>query len=378
MKLRMIQDIKSIDPLLPNDSAIAFGVCRIEEEYLLGAYYADYAGDWDELENKDCDDLKFGPLWVIVSWDAPETNVILIDCGGNERKIYLPKSNSNPDSIYYNSYWIAEDGSSYYATSNHKIGEPDLTYEQALVPEHLARKSLSPEQENPAEEEISYCGIREEDTLKIKGQLIDQLTNEPVSGAKLISGYEFSPKEVLTDENGNFEFFVNSKMYRGDYYFYADCYGYSSVLGILTNPVHTLVHIEKRVFDPKEDITMNIKENITMNISGKNEIDIGKLYIYPRADISIKSDIAAIFTVKYKYKYKYKIYMYGYDYGEDNFNYSTEHYQSNILPLDYDVSIEFEDESGNEYNSTTYRVPSKRCSTINLRYFNGESEWSVK
>jgi|TARA_Y100000031_G_C8229033_1_gene389953 hypothetical protein len=220
-------------------------------------------------------------------------------------------------------------------------------------------------------------------SITIKGKLIDQLSGKPVEGAQLMSAYEFSPSNVLTDKNGNFEFSVNSdfKIKEGpetgksdigaQWTFFKDCYDYGYIVlqknyevwssGKLQNTYS--MALRQTVFDEDEKVK---------DVSGKKTIDLGSLEIYPNADVSIESDIATSFNVMYKYKNRE-----GYN-GPGQSGYTTEHYLSSALPLDYDVYIQFEDASGNEYQSSTYRIPSNaRCGVISLEYFNGESEWSV-
>jgi hypothetical protein len=152
MNLRTIKEIKSVNP---SDVAnLGIGVYQVSAQYNLGSYQQ---GKWMGFENKKCEDLKSGAVWIEFSWERPETNVVLVDGAGNERKIYLPASTPAGNSTYGEYYWIAEDGSSYYANSNHGHGWPDLAYEQSLVPEHLARASPSSEQKNPATEEPLTC-----------------------------------------------------------------------------------------------------------------------------------------------------------------------------------------------------------------------------
>tara|TARA_Y100000310_G_scaffold179314_1_gene179254 strand:- start:174 stop:1610 length:1437 start_codon:yes stop_codon:yes gene_type:complete len=357
MNLRTIEEIKSVNP---SDVAnLGFGVYQVSAQYNLGSYHE---GEWMGFENKKCDDLKFGAVWVEFSWERPETDVILIDGAGNERKIYLPASTPAGDSTYGEYYWIAEDGSSYYANSNHGHGWPDLTYEQALTSEYLARSSLLPEQKNPDGEEPLKCGVIDEDSIKIKGQLVDQMTNEPIKGAQLSSAYEFSPAEVSTDSNGNFEFIVTDGLeWSGS--FYTNCYGWSGNIGLQPNYDEFQYALRLGKFDAPET---------EREVSGQSEIDVEKIYAWPSADISIKSDIDASFNVMYKYKSRE-----GYN-GGGNSNYRKEHYSTAALPLDYDVFIQFEDEAGNTYDSSTFHTPAgAKCGIINLKYFNGESDWSV-
>lgn len=365
MILRTIREIKSVSP---SDVAnLGIGVYQISAQYNLGSYQQ---GQWMGFENKKCEDLKSGAVWIEFSWERPETNVVLIDGAGNERKIYLPASTPAGNSNYGEYYWIAEDGSSYYANSNHGHGWSDLTYEQALVQEHLARASPSPEQKNPANEEPLTCGVSG-NTLTLRGQLIDQMTNTPISGTKLNSAYEFSPEEVITDENGNFEFTVNAD-YTGSWTFLDNCHGWSGNIGLQKDyqvwqngqleQTYKLALIKEK-FDSQPDV---------QDVFGQSEINMGKIYAYPSASISIESDISASFDVIYKYKNSE-----GYN-GPGQSGYTKEHFLSNALPLNYDVFIQFKDQSGVAYKSATYNVPNDAmCGIVSLRYFNGESQWSV-
>ena len=357
MNLRTIKEIKSVNP---SDIAnMGFGVHQVSAQYNIGGYSQ---GDWMPFSNKKCDDLIFGAVWIEVSWDRPETDIVLVDGLGIERKIYLPASNSDGDLAYPEFYWISEDGSSYYATENHGHGWADLEYDEALIPEHLARASSSPEQTNPDEEEPLECGVGDGNSITIKGQLVDQMNNQPIAGAQLSSAYEFSPAEVFTDPNGNFEFRVN-KEYEWYGSFFANCYGWSGSIGLQPNDEYDLALIMGK-FDAEEDIKRDV--------SGQTEVDTGEVYAVPSADISISSDIEASFNVMYKYKNRE-----GYN-GGGNSNYRKEHYSTAALPLDYDVHIEFEDEAGNTYKSTTTHTPKDAmCGIIYLKYFNGESEWST-
>ena len=356
MKLRTIKEIKSVNP---SDVAnLGFGTYQVSGQYNLGAYHQ---GKWMGFENKKCEDLKYGAVWIEFSWERPATDVVLVDGAGNEREIYLPASTPAENSTYGEYYWIAEDGSSYYALSNHRHGWPDLTYEQAFKPEHLARASMTPNQKNPAPES-EECKSIQGNVIKIKGQLLDQMTNEPISGAKLSSAYEFSPKEVETDSNGNFEFSISAD-YKGGWNFYVNCYGWAGTMGLQKNYQGYGTAITKDKFDSNPEI---------VDASGKTEMDIGKLYAWPGADISTQSDVTASFNIQYKYKNSE-----GYN-GPGNGNFVKEHYLTASLPLDYDVFIQFTDESGKNYKSETYHVPANaKCAIINLKYFNGQSEWSI-
>lgn len=365
MVLRTIKEVKSVSP---SDVAnLRFGVYEVSAQYNLGSYHQ---GEWKGFENKKCEDLKTGSVWVEFSWDRPETNVILVDGAGNERKIYLPASTPAGDSTSGEYYWIAEDGSSYYANSNHGHGWPDLSYEQALVSEHLARKSLSLEQRNPEKAESVECSLGD-NVIKLKGQLIDQMTNTPIRGAKLNSAYEFSPQEVITDSNGSFEFIVSSD-FGGSLAFLDDCHGWSGNIVLQKNyelwengqlkQAYKFALIKEK-FDSKPEVR---------DVYGENEVNIGKVYAWPMADISIESDLSTSSDVMYKYKNSE-----GYN-GPGQGGYSEGHYLPDALPLDYEVLIQFKDKNGAIYKSSAYNTPKDAmCGIVSLKYFNGESQWSV-
>jgi len=219
--------------------------------------------------------------------------------------------------------------------------------------------------------------------ILIRGKLVNQLTGEPVKGAKLMSAYEFSPDEVITDSTGEFSFKIKTDFIikeggeigksdnGGQWSFYRNCYDYATLAtqkdyekwenGQLIKKYG--IALREGVFD---------EAWIDTEVSGKSELDVGELMIYPRADITIKSDIATGYSVMYKYKNSE-----GYN-GPGQSGYSKEHYLSSALPLDYDVFIQFHDESGKEYKSSTYHVPrNAHCGIVSLKYFDGESEWSV-
>ena len=368
MILRNIKEVKSVNPA--DVANLGFGVYQVSAQYNIGSYQS---GKWYGNENKKAEDKKSGALWIEFSWERPETDIVLIDGLGNERKIYLPASKPKGNSTYGEYYWIAEDGSSYYATKNHARGWADLSYNEALVSEHLARKSLSPDQKNPENEEPEDKGIQDGDIglIKVKGQLVDQMTGTVISGAKLSSAYEFSPKEVMTDSNGNFEFSVRSgQTWAGAFYDY--CHGWAGNIALQKDHqvwengqlVKTYaLGLVKEKFDSKAEV---------IEVSGKNEFDMGKVYSWPAADIYSESDINSDFFIMYKYKNSE-----GYN-GPGNGNFRKQHSLSDALPLDYEVYIAFKDEQGKTYKSSTYRVPKEvGCGVVSLKFINGESKWSI-
>jgi len=135
MILKDVRAVTSVNP--PDISNLGFGVSQVGAEYNLGQYQS---GTWYEQSNVD----STGPVWIEISWDRPQTDIALLDENNIERKIYLPASTDTGNLTYAEYYWIAEDGSSYFAHSSHGRGWPDLSYYEALVQEHLARASPIP------------------------------------------------------------------------------------------------------------------------------------------------------------------------------------------------------------------------------------------
>ena len=210
--------------------------------------------------------------------------------------------------------------------------------------------------------------------IQIKGRLVDQVTGEPINGAVLGSAYEFSPSEVITDDNGNFQFTVSSdfKLKEGpeagntsigaQWTFSTRCYDYAYIV-LQKDYNGYAMALRETVFDQAEKVK---------DISNQQTINLGDLKMYPNADVSIDSDIATSFSVMYKYKNSQ-----GYN-GPGQGGYTQEHYLSNALPLNYDVFIQFQDEAGKEYKSSVYTIPSEaRCGVVSLKYNNGESQWSI-
>ena len=366
MKLRTIKEIKSVEPY--NVSNLGFGVFEVSATYNLGSYHG---GKWIPFDNKNKNDLKYGPVWVEFGWERPYTDIILIDGLGIERKIYLPSNSVGGNSLYSEYFWIAEDGSSYYAHSSHKNSWPDLTYEEALKPEHLARKSLSPNQKNPDIVEPQVQEPSLDKMTKIKGKLVDKETNMPINGARLSSAYAFKPEEVMTGENGEFEFYVNKDL-TGSWSFYDDCHGSSENIGLqkdfevwidgkLNNTIGLALRIDG--FDMYEKVS---------DQTNKGEIIIGNLYAHSKSDISIETDIPTSFNVMIKNKN-----MGGFN-GPGQYGFTNDHYLSDALPIGYEVYIEFSDSGNNKFNSSSFYVPNEAsCGLINLKYKDGKSEWSV-
>lgn len=366
MIIRQIKEVKSVNP---SDVAnLAFLVLGDSGGSWLGSYHF---GEWDSgSQNVKCSEKKIGPLLVEFSWERGDTDVVVIDSLGRERKIYLPANKKDSSENEY--FWIAEDGSSYYADIDYTLSWYDLDYKKDLVPENLARKSLSSDQVNPAVEEPLVCGFGD-DYLTVRGKVVNSFDKKPIYNSYISSGYEMYPEEVRTDGEGNFEVNISSK-YEGYYSFYSSCYEYSNFYTkndyeVLENEGTYLVDkydfaLIKEGFDRKRDV---------LDVSGLKTFDLGNIEMYPVAHLFIISDLEAEVNVMYKMKTE------DYYNGPGQGGYTNEHYLSNVLPLDYDVHIEFTEEDGTKYNSTIYHVPINAvCGTVSLKYVNGKSEWSLE
>jgi len=132
MVFRDIKEIKSVNP--STVANLGFGVGKIDSDHNLGSYHS---GKWYEQSNVASE----GAVWIEVSWERTSTDIVLIDDKNIARRIYLPASTTKGDTQYPEYYWIAKDGSSYYATKGHGKGRPDLTNKEAIVLEHLARSA---------------------------------------------------------------------------------------------------------------------------------------------------------------------------------------------------------------------------------------------
>ena len=116
--------------------------------------------------------------------------------------------------------------------------------------------------------------------ILVKGKLVDELTGEPISGAELMSAYEFSPSQVITDSDGNFGFGVDINFrvkgstqpeIGGQWSFAKKCYNYASVVLQRDRNGYSLAHIDIP-FDGEE---------IVNDVSRMRVIDIGELKAYP-------------------------------------------------------------------------------------------------
>ncbi|MBU2213089.1 hypothetical protein KKC44_02385 [Patescibacteria group bacterium] len=147
----------------------------------------------------------------------------------------------------------------------------------------------------------------------------------------------------------------------GMWSFFNKCYGYANLL----------VRRDQEGYDMSLGIHPFDMEERFKNISSMRSVNAGKVQMYPQADISIQTDTPVTFDVMFKYK------------NSDGYNgggvgrLKTNHYLTAALPIDYDTFIQFTDEAGNTFNSSIYRIPREaHCGTVNLKYVNGQSQWS--
>ncbi|MCP3682416.1 MAG: S8 family serine peptidase [bacterium] len=157
---------------------VDYGVSRAIEA-LLGASAGNYGSmrgslnAHNEFTNWSGLSIPFGPLAVVVYQNAPE-QIIDITTTTASVSAYVP-ANTNSGVAYY----VAGDGSTYFARSDHGAGTPNLNAEDALVPEHLARAYSS-----------SSCGdgtCDEDETYETCPQDCEEVDNM----CKIIGGYDF-------------------------------------------------------------------------------------------------------------------------------------------------------------------------------------------
>ncbi|HAI98732.1 TPA: hypothetical protein DCL30_04325 [Candidatus Peribacteria bacterium] len=212
-------------------------------------------------------------------------------------------------------------------------------------------------------------------TITLTGRVVDQMTQQGLSGATLQSSYEYGPSTVVTDANGNFSMSISTDFkltepgsqfgvpnISGSWSFFKDCYNYGS-FSVQRNSSGPL-ELTKYPFDAAEEIRVPL--------GSLREVDIGDVQMYPTADISTVTDIPSSMWVWYTYKNREG----RNGPGQDGFK--TEHFLSNALPLDYDAQVEFIDEQTQKVTSSTFHVPADAlCQTVNLRLVGGESQWSI-
>lgn len=197
-------------------------------------------------------------------------------------------------------------------------------------------------------------------SITISGILIDQITGEPVEGAKLLA----NPK-VITDSQGNFKFnLINGFERRTGWHFEKYGYlGHKAPIQLARNSPYPL-SLSIAVFDGGW---------IYKDISDLTEINIGNLEIYPSIRVSTFSDFPAGASVSYRLKNtNLSRYNTG---GQPSLSSPHDFYH---IPLDYDIFVTFEDVGEKKFNSTTYHIPlDARGKVVNLEYSNGESNWFI-
>ncbi|MDD5026753.1 MAG: hypothetical protein PHH13_05285 [Candidatus Peribacteraceae bacterium] len=211
-------------------------------------------------------------------------------------------------------------------------------------------------------------------TITLTGRVVDQITQQGLSGAWLQSSYEFAPQSVVTDAHGNFSMTISTDFkltepgsqagtpnISGGWSFGKDCYDYAS-FSIQRNNTGSL-ELTKYPFDA---------ELITVPFGSLREVDIGDLTLYPAAHLSTTTDIPASMQIWYSYKH-----LEGRN-GAGNDKLSMAHFISNALPLDYDAQVEFIDEQNQTFSSSTFHIPADAfCQTVNLKLLNSQSQWSI-
>ena len=212
------------------------------------------------------------------------------------------------------------------------------------------------------------------DTINLTGRLVDQITEEAVGDAELLSAYEYTPESVVSGVDGSFSFSVNTDFKRtegveqgqcdtiGSWSFKRSCYDYSAVS--MRYEEEGNIVLRKHVFDqgPIETIDITGQEDV---------VELEEIKAYPMADIRVTSDVPVSFNVHYHYKN-----LEGTN-GVGSSGFSTERMMSTALPLDYDVHLILTDEQENEFQTPVFHTPlNAMCSAVRLDYSDGVATWS--
>jgi hypothetical protein len=217
-------------------------------------------------------------------------------------------------------------------------------------------------------------GELEKNQIKITGKLVDMVTNEPISGAILKSSSHFSPDNVVTDSNGNFEFFANGGT-EGRFYFNDECHGVGGQIQFSRNLPWITAGVPSNYKYAVQKNNLH-KGTEILEVDGLDTIDVGVVVSWPVASVKFKSDIPAKYDSDSHYEDSDGNYGGG---GTDvREEFTKEHSILKYLSLDYDYTITIRDELGNEYISEPYRIPFEvGCGTMQLDFSNGEFEWSI-
>jgi len=204
----------------------------------------------------------------------------------------------------------------------------------------------------------------------ISGTLIDSNTEEPISGARLVGGTNHpDPKEIITAENGYFEFDYHTPFVSGSsnelltstsFVFYEKGYGYSNMF-LIDEDNGELKYQLTAPFGSEEVTDYSVTEGITFEM-------------YPRRDISITTDDELRFSIYRKLNDNSE-----WSGGRGNGRFKKAHYLRTAVPLGYTIYVEFEDELGNKYTSTEFLVPTNLeiDELVYLDYLNGEFSWGT-
>lgn len=76
---------------------------------------------------------------LLVNQSMNKTLNIGIATDEGAKTVYFPEIPMCPGNNHWRVFYISVDGSTYYATNNHQCGYADLSPEEAIVPQHLAR-----------------------------------------------------------------------------------------------------------------------------------------------------------------------------------------------------------------------------------------------
>jgi len=216
---------------------------------------------------------------------------------------------------------------------------------------------------------VNPCDVPDEpvvEVLTIKGRMIDRFSKKAVPNIAIYTkvGVGAPPSDaVYTNTNGEFAITTSTEDIPTNkvksFPFWPGCYMASSSI-ILTRKTDDSLEVLYNPFDL-------VKDSKILPVAGP-EVNFGDMALWPTVNIVVNSDIPVQMNIEYPEE--------GKSYG--NINYKTNHYLSNVIPLNYDARVKLTDKSGIVYVSPSVNIPlSQGCEPVTLDFFNGKFVWKL-
>lgn len=262
--------------------------------------------------------------------------------GMNYYRVYAQlKNGSKSRSAYYNTYWIPS----------------DVDYEKG-----------------------NY--------VKVTGEFKDIGTDKLISNVKPCCGKDFY---FEFDEEGRFTTYVNPDHFENNYFqvlFHMPEYAW---FGFNVKSNHEVYNPGSYYGNPDDvyDLAYVVRGDDGqmeefVDVSGKKSFDVGTIYLYPKVNVQLYSDIPVkynAFNYDKKYSYDNTEIRYGLDGitgGSGHAYYKTNHLVNSIFPIDKKAVLVLEDSAGKKYQSPEFLIPySQRGKVLYLTFNNGRFKWSL-